>query len=186
MDKKTESEDIYKSTDKGSSLKRILMIISTFLIGCFAITTRFAIRSGIIWDAIFESNQQIAETEMEYTEEGVNNQSAAMLESFDLYANGIDEDTKQMLFAQFQNVMAGDSLDVAIASLTPYYERAIDKEHYDDIDYYAEYIGWFLSIAHYKEGDNYKAKTILINVYVESKDRKMKKKITDLIKFLSI
>lgn len=186
MDKKTESEDIYKSTDKGSSLKRKLMIISNFLSVCFAITTIFAIRSGIIWDAIFESNQLIAETEMEYTEEDVNNQSAAMLQSFDLNANGIDEDTKQMLFAQFKNVMAGDSLDMAIASLTPYYERAIDKEHYDDIDYYAEYIGWFLSIAHYKEGDNYEAKMILIKVFAGVKDRKITKKIIDLIKFLSI
>lgn len=160
--KNNSIDDIYKSVGKNKNHSYFRKIgISIVAVACLVI--------AVIGINISMENPNTTDSEnvakAEYSKTDIlcymNEHSTDIISSFDTNSRGEnDEELKHTLLVHFHNINNGDSLDVAIAALTPYFEQATNDEH-DAVDDYAGAIGWFLAVAYYKERDIEKYKEIL-------------------------
>lgn len=155
--KKASVDDILKSVGKRNSSYWGKAVMS------------FAAAACIVIAAIGIHNRIEQNETLNY----INEQSVAMLSSFETNSRGgDDEELKRVLLNHFNNINNGDSLDVAIAALTPYFEQATNDE-FDAVDDYAGAIGWFLAVAYYKERDIEKYKEILKKMMVKKLNKEL-------------
>lgn len=152
--KKASIDDIYKSVGKKKTRSYWSKAVMSF-----------AAAACIVIAAIGIHNRIKQNETLNY----INEQSTAILASFDANSRGGEDDKlKQVLLKQFNNINNGDSLDIAIAALTPYFEQAINDE-YDAVDNYAGAIGWFLTIAYYENNEIRKSIEI-VNIMAETQN----------------
>lgn len=97
---------------------------------------------------------------------------------------GGDDEIKEKVKILCNNVLQGINLDITIERLNEIFEKSQD-EFFNECSNYFETSGWFLSLAHLKNHDPEKAKTVLKKL-VENPDvkRKVKDNAKEILKRL--
>lgn len=103
---------------------------------------------------------------------------------FSVGSRGGDDDVEQELKLLFDNVLQGKDLDLTIEKLSAVFDESCKSELSDGYNKYANFLevsGWYLALAHLKNHDGDKAKTVLSELIRMSDKALVSDKANELI-----